>query len=124
MTERADEVRTDELYSAHMQRIHDIVMRWQNGEISGSVKRDWIARENLDFHGPARTDLTTPPAVRDEAALTLAEQAMIPLPAAQAALDAWRDARWASEHAETLEGARAALQRGREAYQDILRSAR
>lgn len=124
MLDRADEVRTDELYSAHMQRIHKIVMSWQAGEITGSVKRSWIARENLDFHGMGRPDLTTAPAERDEAAMTLAEQAQIPLPAAQAALDAWREARWASEHADSLEGAREALRQGREAYQDILRAAR
>lgn len=121
--------RTDADYSTHLSRIHEVVMSWHKGEISAAAKRSKIASLNAAYYGEptvgeAGLDITTAPGTADEVAVTLAEQAQVPLPAAQAALEAWRGGTWSAEHAETLEAARAALRNGQEAYADIMRAAR
>lgn len=128
MVSRADDIRSDD-YDGHMSRLDKIVASWRRGDITVTQKRAQIAEENDRFYraptkGEGVRDLTAMPRVRDEAVLTLAEGEGIPLEAAQMALDAWRSASWAAEHAEDLGTAQRLRERGRDAYLDILRAAR
>lgn len=128
MVPRSGDIRSDD-YDGHMSRLDAIVARWQRGEISVHAKRQQIAAENdRYYHGPAKgegvRDLTAIPRVRDEAVLTLASSEGIPVEAASAALDAWRSASWAADHADDLRTAQRLRERGRDVYLDILRAAR
>lgn len=129
MSQRAGDTRTAREYDAHLARIRDIIASWHRGEIGPNAKRQQIADENAiyygeDVRGNTGTDLTATPRVVDEVVHRLAERMMIPAEAASSALAATRDAGWKAAHTDDQDEAARLQKQGRDAYLDILRTAR
>src|SRR5437762_14316246 len=103
--------RTGDEYRAHMVKIHEIVRRWHEGELTTAATRRQIAAENQRFYCGQQLAISQEPRIHDNIASIMAESG-VPFEAAAAALDARRRANRRAESAESVEDARAEIEGG------------